>query len=125
MSLAYSPAQLAYLGDSVYETAIRKALVLEKERTLKDYNKLSMSFVCAPAQAKASKLLESLLTEEETDVMRRGRNAKCGNVPKNASCDDYRRATGLEALMGWLWLTGKKQRVDELVEIILKNTEEI
>ena len=117
----YGPVELAYLGDSVYETAVRKALVTQAKRNLKDYNKLAMSVVRASAQCRGARLIEPLLSAEEADVMRRGRNAKCGNVPKSATVDEYRHATGLEALMGWLYLHGRNGRVEELVSFIAEN----
>ncbi len=110
------PMQLAYLGDSVYETAVRYALLKRGEMSLKDYNKLAVKMVSAPAQFKAYKALECELTEDEAETVRRGRNAKGGNVPKSASVEEYRTATGLEALMGKLFLEGSTERISYLVE---------
>lgn len=110
------PMQLAYLGDSVYETAVRYALLSRGEMSLKDYNKIAVKIVSAPAQYRAVKALESEFTEWEADIIRRGRNAKGGNVPKSASVEEYRTATGFEALMGKLYLEKNYDRISYLVK---------
>ncbi len=118
-----APLELAYLGDSVYETAIRAKLVKESSLSSKEYNIRAFSLVNASAQAKGVKIIEPLLSEEEADVLRRGRNAKGGNVPKKATVAEYRAATGLESLMGYLYLAGKTERIAELAEIIVSGIE--
>ncbi len=110
------PMQLAYLGDSVYETAVRYALLERGEMSLKDYNKIAVKIVSAPAQYKALKAIESEFTEEEAETVRRGRNAKGGNVPKSASVEEYRMATGFESLMGKLYLEKNYDRISYLVK---------
>lgn len=117
------PMQLAYLGDSVYETAVRYALLKRGEMSLKDYNKIAVKIVSAPAQYKAVKALESEFTEDEAELIRRGRNAKGGNVPKSASVEEYRTATGFESLMGRLYLEGKHDRISYLVAKAIESLE--
>ena len=119
-----APLELAYLGDSVYETAVRAKLVREHSLTSKEYNARAFALVNAPAQAKGVKLIEPLLSEEEANVLRKGRNAKGGNVPKKATVAEYRTATGLETLVGWLYWTGADDRLGELMNIALKEGEE-
>ena len=109
---------LAYLGDSVLEICVRTYLVEEKGlSTSAHLNRASLDFVCASAQSRAMGRMEPHLTEEEAVVFRRGRNMGHGNVPKSASVAEYRRATGMEALFGYLHLTGQTQRIRELFSI--------
>ncbi len=117
------PMQLAYLGDSVYETAVRYALLERGEMSLKDYNKIAVKIVSAPAQYKALKAIEGEFTEEEAETVRRGRNAKGGNVPKSASVEEYRTATGFEALMGKLCLEKNYDRISYLVNKAIESLE--
>lgn len=114
------PMQLAYLGDSVFETQVRMALLKRGETSLKEYNKTAVKIVCASAQCKAAKELESELNEAEKEILRKGRNAKGGNVPKSASVEEYRIATGFEALIGKLYLEGAHDRISYLVEKAIK-----
>lgn len=81
--------------------------------------------VCAKAQAAAFRRIEALLTDDESAVFRRGRNAHMGSVPKNAAIIDYRIATGMEALVGYLYLSGKDERLSQLMRIALHDTAEI
>ncbi len=109
---------LAYLGDSVLEICVRTYLVEEKGlSTSAHLNRASLDFVRASAQSRAMGRMEPHLTEEEAVVFRRGRNMGHGNVPKSASVAEYRRATGMEALFGYLHLTGQTQRIRELFSI--------
>lgn len=114
------PKELSYLGDSVYETAVRTYLVKNGEHSLKDYNKLALKIVCAKAQCEAARYIETLLDEEEADIMRRGRNSKSGNVPKSATTEEYRTATGLETLFGYLHINENYDRISFLIEKIIK-----
>jgi ribonuclease-3 family protein len=109
---------LAFLGDSVYEALVRRRIVLSGVNTRK-LHAMSVEKVRASYQADCARLLSehSLLSEEEADVLRRGRNAK-SPVPKSASVGDYRLATGLEALFGYLSLIGEQERIEELFGII-------
>ncbi len=115
---SYSPLTLAFLGDAVFELKVRNSIVLEANQPVKQLHSASSARVCAHTQAQAIKKILPLLSKEEQDVYKRGRNAHVGTVPKNQSVADYHCATGLEALFGWLFLSGEKNRIDELFEII-------
>lgn len=106
-----SAAKLAYLGDAVLEVLVRRRIV---EQGGEHPSEAALSFVTAPAQSDALERILSLLTEEETDVFKRGRNCVHGGVPKKATVAQYRRATGFEALFGYLYLLGEKERIEEL-----------
>ena len=114
-----APLNLAYLGDTVYDLYIRSCLVHTHPVTVNELHRLSSARVCAAAQAAAYHKIEPLLTGEEADIFRRGRNAHSGTVPKNASVSDYRIATGLETLLGWLFSRGMDERLNTLMKIIL------
>ncbi|WMJ23066.1 ribonuclease III domain-containing protein [Paludicola sp. MB14-C6] len=114
----YSGLSLAYIGDCVYELMVRERILSQGNMPVNKLHKKSVSIVCASAQSKAYELVKDLLTEQETAVYKRGRNANGNHVPKNANPQDYRRATGLEALFGYLYLTNQTNRVLELFEII-------
>ena len=108
---AYSPLTLAYIGDGIYELVIRSVVVERANRSANDLHKKTTRYVKAPAQSAMIEALLPELTEEEEAVYRRGRNAKSYTTAKNASVADYRRATGFEALMGYLYLTGQIDRL--------------
>ena len=122
--LALSSLGLAHLGDSVFEVMVRSWLVLHGKAKAKDLHRATVRYVAAPAQAAAVERLLPLLTQEEADVYRRGRNTAPHSVPKAASRAQYQAATGLEALFGWLYLQGRTQRLNELFEIIMSQREE-
>ncbi|MCI9450304.1 MAG: ribonuclease III [Clostridiales bacterium] len=109
-----SAASLAYLGDSVLEIFVRERLVL---RGVKTPSVESLKYVTAPAQSEAVEKILPQLTEEESDVYRRGRNCVHSGVPKNATPAQYRRATGLETLFGYLYLSGENDRLRELFAV--------
>lgn len=111
----YSPLTLAYIGDGVYELIIRTVLVEQGNLQPAKLHKKSSGLVKAAAQAAMIRGLEAQLTEEELSAYRRGRNAKAYHTAKNASVADYRTATGFEALMGWLYLTGRYERMVSLI----------
>ena len=114
----YSTASLAYLGDCALELCVRAYLV--KERGISSsakLNKEALSFVKASRQAEAMKSILDILTEEETNVFHRGRNMGHSSTPKSATVAEYRSATGMEALFGWLYLAGKQERINELFRI--------
>ena len=111
----YSPLALAYIGDGVYELVVRTMVVGRANRAANDLHKMSVNYVKAESQARMIEALRPLLTEEEGDVFRRGRNASPHSVAKNASRSDYHLATGFEALMGYLYLTGRRDRMLELI----------
>ena len=118
--LALSSLGLAHLGDSVFEVMVRSWLVLHGKAKAKDLHRATVRYVAAPAQAAAVERLLPLLTPEEADVYRRGRNTAPHSVPKAASRAQYQAATGLEALFGWLYLQGRTERLNELFEVIME-----
>ncbi len=107
---SYSPLTLAYIGDAAYELVIRTMVVEKGNRQANQLHKITTSYVKAQAQAAMIEALEMDLTEEELAVYKRGRNAKSYTSAKNASILDYRKATGLEALIGYLYLSGREER---------------
>lgn len=111
---AVSSLGLAHLGDGVFELMVRSWLVLHGKATSRGLHKATVHFVAAPAQAAMAKKLEGVLTEEEQDVFRRGRNSHTAAIPKGASVAQYHTATALEALFGWLYLRGETDRLNEL-----------
>lgn len=112
----YSPLALAFMGDSVYEIIIRSIVVQEANRPAGQLNKIKVKYVNAAAQAKIIEYIEPLLSDEESDVYKRGRNAKSATSAKNQSVNDYRKATGLEALCGYLYLKGDMNRLISLLK---------
>ncbi len=108
----------AFVGDGVYELLVREYLVKYDGRRVGDLNKSKVDMVCAKAQSDAAFKLIPHLNEEELAVYKRGRNVGVNSVPKNATLKDYHTATGLETLFGYLYLSDKKDRVQELFEII-------
>lgn len=112
----YSPLTLAYVGDDVYDLIVRTVIVKRANRAANELHKAASSLVKAQTQARMAEALQLLLTEEEEAVYRRGRNAKSGTSAKNASIVDYRKATGLEALFGYLYLDNRFDRVLELMK---------
>ena len=117
-----APLTLAFVGDAVFELLNRTALVQEADRNPKELQRRASAFARAPFQSAAMEVLEPLLTEEEAEVYHRGRNAKSQTKAKNASIQDYRRATGFEAVLGYLYLSGNLKRVLELVRIANEHT---
>ena len=112
---SYSPLALAYMGDAVYEVLIRTRVMNRGSMQVNKMHKKSASLVKAEAQARMIQALQGELTEEETAVYKRGRNAHSASSAKNASIRDYRMATGFEALVGYLYLTGQYERLLKLV----------
>ena len=111
----YSPLTLAYIGDAAYELVVRTYLVDQGNSRPDKLHRKASSMVKAAAQAAMAEALKDSLTEEELSVYRRGRNAKSPTMAKNASMSDYRKATGFEALMGYLYLKGEQKRLIDLV----------
>ena len=111
---------LGHLGDAVYELMVRSWLCLHGKATAKGLHKAAVHYVAAPAQARMVEKIKPLLTEEEQDVFRRGRNASPHSIPQNASRGEYQAATALEALFGWLWLRGEKERLNQLFEVMME-----
>lgn len=115
---------LAYIGDAVFELYVRMYLVAKGGAKVKDLNHDASNLVRASSQADFLRRLETLLSEEEMDVFRRGRNAKSGTVPKNADLQQYRVATGFEALIGYLFLTKKDDRLKYLLDYLFSEEEQ-
>ena len=111
---AFSNLGLAHIGDGVYELLCRSYLCAKQEHTVGQLHKDTVQLVKAPTQAKLVEKILPLLTEEELAVYKRGRNAQVKSVPGHASRAQYGEATGLEALLGWLYLKGRKDRINEL-----------
>lgn len=105
---------LAHVGDAVYELLTRTMLCLEGHSAAHELHRLTVSYVKAPAQARAAERLLPRLTEAERELYRRGRNTKVHAVPQGAQPAEYHAATGLEALFGWLYLQGETERLEEL-----------
>ena len=120
-----NPLQMAYIGDTVHDLYVR-SLLLARGMTVGRMHRQAVRMVSAHAQAKMLEAIETELTESEADVARRGRNAQAKHAaPKNADPADYSHATGLEALWGYLYLSGQTQRLDELMKAALSRTEEL
>jgi len=113
----FSPLVLAYIGDAVYELIIRSILVSMGNRPVNKLNKDATSLVKAGAQSEIVKLISDNLSEEEYTVFKRGRNSSPHTMAKNASMTDYKYATGFEALIGFLYLDNRCDRVLELVKL--------
>ncbi len=113
----YSPLALAYIGDAVYDLIIRTVVVERANRSSQELHRITVKYVSAGAQAKIVQALTDSLTEEETAVYRRGKNAKPHTMAKNASAADYLKATGFEAVIGYLYLTERMDRILELVSM--------
>lgn len=115
----FSPLNLAFVGDCVYEMLVRLYLVRQANRPVNELHRESVKYVSAKAQTAAFAKIEPMLTEEELAVYKRGRNAKTGHQPKSASVSEYHCATGVEALFGYLYLKGEDARLKALFEQIL------
>lgn len=119
-AMQYSPLTLAFMGDAVYEQKAREKLVLLANRPVNELHQMTVKRVCAEYQATAAEklLTDDILTEEEQDILRRGRNAGGISAPKHSTVAQYRIATGLECLFGYLHLLGRSERIDEIFEVI-------
>jgi len=113
---SYSPLTLAYIGDGIYELVIRTVVVGKGNKQVNKLHREASRYVKAQAQSAMMDRIGPMLTDKEADIYRRGRNAKSFTTAKNASVNDYRRATGFEALMGYLYLCGEIPRIIELVK---------
>ena len=126
---SYSPLTLAFLGDSVYDTMIREYLLLKANMPVAKLHSAKIKLVCAEFQSKAYDIICEKLSERELTVLKRGRNATGNTVPKHADAAEYRRATALECLFGYLYITGENDRLSELFGFIinseLNNNEQI
>ncbi|RAL23228.1 Mini-ribonuclease 3 [Thermoflavimicrobium daqui] len=119
-----NPLTLAYMGDAIYEIYVREYLIAQGISLPQHLQKEATKYVSANAQAKAFYQIKSLLSEDELTILKRGRNAKSGSIPKNAKVSDYRYSTGLEALFGYLYLSGKQSRIQQLMQTILQKDHE-
>lgn len=113
----YSPLVLAYVGDAVYEIYIRTLLVSEGNLPVYKLHKKSISYVKAKSQSDIIHGIINSLTPEEQEIVRRGRNAKSGTIPKNADVGEYKYATGFESLIGYLYLKGDFNRLVEVLKM--------
>ena len=118
---SYSPLTLAYIGDCVYDLIIKTMVISEGNKQVKKLHQETSKIVQASAQSEMMRVIQEVLTEEEHAVYRRGRNAKSVSPAKNQSLTDYRRATGFEALMGWLYLQNDWTRMIDLIKIGLEH----
>ena len=117
---AISPIGLAHMGDAVFEILVRTWLCAHGKATGKGLHQATIALVRAESQAEMAGRILPLLTEEEAAVFRRGRNAQVHSVPPHASRAQYGEATALEALFGWLWLRGRKDRINELFCVMME-----
>lgn len=114
----FSPLALAYIGDGVYELFVRTRVIEEHENMpANKLHKHTVRYVKAHSQANSIDAIVPIMTEDEISVYKRGRNAKSNTMPKNAVVADYRKATGFEALIGFLYLSGENDRLEELMNI--------
>lgn len=111
----YSPLTLAYIGDCVYEMYIRTYLIKDSNHNVNKLHKTATKYVCCKHQAEVYYKIKDMLTDEECAVFKRGRNTK-STVPKNSEMKDYRIATGIEALMGYLYIKNRPDRICELMK---------
>ena len=118
-----SPLTLAFTGDAVFSLFVREMLVCDANRPVGKLHKLSVNWVKAEAQSKGMRAILPLLTEKETEVFKRGRNAHTSHTPKNQSGCDYHYATGFEALVGYLYLKDETERLSLLLNEVIKAIE--
>ncbi|MBO5930523.1 MAG: Mini-ribonuclease 3 [Clostridia bacterium] len=111
-----SSLSLAFIGDSVYELYVRTKILQKGSRPANELHKIAVGYVKAKAQSLAMHEILDSLTEEEIGIYKRGRNTHIHTVPKNADMNEYRQATGLEALVGYLYITGQSERLNEVLE---------
>ena len=120
----YSPQALAFLGDAVYEILVRERIVHRANMPVNKLHLQAVEQVRASYQSKAYAVVEPVLTEEELAALKRGRNISSIKPPRNGTMQDYRRATGLECLFGYLYLKGEIQRINELFLMIEEHLEQ-
>jgi ribonuclease-3 family protein len=120
---SYQSLTLAFLGDSVFEILVRQKIILNGDMKIDRLHAKKVEIVCAKFQAKVVPKVLPLLDSDELAVFKRGRNSKC-HAPKNTDIADYRLATGLESLFGYLYLIGESERIEELFAVIWNTYEE-
>ena len=121
MSIQYDGLLLAYIGDGVLELLVREKLITSGETNTGKLSAMAQKIVCAPAQSEAVDILLPMLTEEELAVYKLGRNHKVGGKPKKASAVEYHRATGMEAVFGYLYLEGRNERLRQIFAELYRN----
>ena len=119
-----SPLTLAFLGDAVFELLVRQHIVSSGSMPVGKLHAKAVEYVCATAQSQAMEILGQALTEREQEMFRRGRNANGNHIPRNANPKEYRAATGLETLFGYLYLNGETQRITELFSLIITRADQ-
>ena len=119
---AISSIGLAHMGDAVFEILVRSWLCAHGKATGKGLHRAATALVCAESQAARAEKIRPLLTEEEAAVFRRGRNAQVHTVPSHASRAQYGEATALESLLGWLYLQGRRERINQLFCVMMEET---
>ena len=115
---------LAFIGDAVYEILVREHLLEHGSLQVGKLHKMAVEYVRASYQANVFDFLEPIVTKEEHTILHRGRNASATHIPKGANAIEYRKATGVESLFGWLYLEGKNERITELFKMILDRSKE-
>lgn len=118
--LEISSIGLAHVGDAVYEILVRTWLCVRGKATGKGLHRAAVELVCAPKQAELAEKIRPVLTPEEQAVFKRGRNANVHTIPAHASRAQYQQATALEALLGWLYLRGKQERINQLFCLMME-----
>ncbi len=121
----YSPLTLAYIGDAVYEMIVRSVLVMRGDRPVQEFHRQASQLSRAGRQAQMADAVLPILTQEEADILRRGRNAHPNTRAKHATMAEYRKATGLEALMGYLYLRYQWNRLTDLIKLGMSAGEEM
>jgi ribonuclease-3 family protein len=119
-----NPVVLAFIGDSIQMLYVRKRLALSHGVKSGKLHKLALLSVSAVGQADTLESIKDFLTEEETEIYKRARNSKTASAAKNAKITDYRKATGLEAVLGYLYITGQSERLEEILDLSFKETSE-
>ena len=121
----FSPLTFAYIGDSIFDVVIRTLVVSKGNTPVSKMHNACSKIVCAASQAEILEAISDELNEEESDMVRRGRNAKPKNTAKNATQADYRNATAFETLIGYLYMKGHTERLNDLIQIGLEKTGKI
>lgn len=120
-----NPLTLAFIGDGIFEIYVReRVIILNKDLKPNDLHRNAINYVKASSQSFIIEKIEEKLSEDEFYIYKRGRNMKSHTIPKNASVLDYRRSSGFEALVGYLYLTGNIKRLDEIIIMAFKTIEE-
>ncbi|MBQ7874458.1 MAG: ribonuclease III [Oscillospiraceae bacterium] len=119
---ALNGLSLAFIGDAVYEIMVREHLLEHGSMPVKKLHTMAVEMVRASFQANVFDFLEPIVGEDENGILHRGRNASATHIPKGANAIEYRKATGVEALFGWLYLEGRNERIKELFEMILEHS---